>query len=128
MSELAEKITGSELEVLEVLWQADESLSVTPIRTQLETERGWDASTVKTLLRRLCEKGVVAAEKREVFYYRPLVDREEYRRWSARSLLDRVFRGSARDLIASLVEEDQLSEADLEDLREILYAKEEQDE
>lgn len=126
MSELAEKITESEAEVLEILWQAGEPLSVTPIRTRLETERGWDASTAKTLLRRLCEKGVVAAEKREVFYYRPLLTRDKYRRWSARSLLDRVFRGNARELIASLVEEDQLSEADLEELWEILYAKGEQ--
>ena len=128
MSELAEKITESEGEVLEILWQSGEPLPVTPIRTQLERERGWDASTVKTLLRRLCDKGVVAMEKREVFYYRPLLDREEYRRWSARSLLNRVFRGSTRDLIASLVGEDQLSEADLEELREILYARGEQDE
>ena len=127
MSELAEKITGSEVEVLEILWQSGEPLPVTPIRTQLEKARGWDASTVKTLLRRLCDKGVVAVEKREVFYYRPLLGREEYRRWSARSLLDRVFRGNARDLIASLVEENQLSEADLKELREILYAKGEQD-
>ena len=127
MSELAEKISGSEVEVLEVLWQAGEPLPVTPIRLQLERDRGWDASTVKTLLRRLCDKGVVAIEKREVFYYRPLVNRGEYRRWSARSLLDRVFRGSARDLIASLVEERPLSQDDLEELREILYAKEEQD-
>ena len=126
MSELAEKITGSEVEVLEILWQAGEPLPVTPIRTQLGKKRGWDASTVKTLLRRLCDKGVVTAEKREVFYYRPLLAREEYCRWSARSLLDRVFRGNARDLIASLVEEDQLSGADLEELREILYAKGEQ--
>ena len=127
MSELAEKITGSEVEVLEILWQSGESLPVTPIRTQLEKERGWDASTVKTLLRRLCDKGVVTIEKREVFYYRPLLNREEYRRWSARSLLDRVFRGNARDLIASLVEANQLSETDLKELREILYAQGEQD-
>lgn len=127
MSELAEKISGSEVEVLEILWKSGEPLPVTPIRTQLEKERGWDASTVKTLLRRLCDKGAVTIEKREVFYYRPLINREEYRRWSARSLLDRVFRGSARDLIASLVEENQLSEADLEELREILYTKGEQD-
>ena len=127
MSELAEKITGSEVEVLEILWQSGGPRPVTPIRTQLEKERGWDASTVKTLLRRLCDKGVVTIEKREVFYYRPLLDREEYRRWSARSLLDRVFRGNARDLIASLVEENQLSETDLKELREILYAKGDQD-
>ena len=128
MSELAEKITGSEVEVLEILWQAGEPLSVTPIRLRLETERGWDASTVKTLLRRLCDKGVVAIEKREVFYYRPLLNRGQYRRWSARSLLDRVFRGSARDLIASLVEERHLSQGELEELREILYSRGEQDE
>ena len=128
MSELAEKITESEGEVLEILWQSEEPLPVTPIRTQLERERGWDASTVKTLLRRLCDKGVLAVEKREVFYYRPLLEREEYRRWSARSLLNRVFRGNTRDLIASLVGEDQLSEADLEELRKILYARGEQDE
>ena len=127
MSELAEKITGSEVEVLEILWQSGEPLPLAPIRTRLEKERNWDASTVKTLLRRLCDKGVVTIEKREVFYYRPLLNREEYRRWSARSLLDRVFRGNARALIASLVEENQLSEADLKELREILYAKGEQD-
>lgn len=127
MSELAEKISGSEVEVLEVLWQAGEPLSVTPIRTQLEKERGWDASTVKTLLRRLCGKGVVTVEKREMFYYRPLLDQEEYRRWSARALLNRVFRGNARDLIASLVEEYPMNQSDLEELREILYAKGEQD-
>lgn len=127
MSELAEKITGSEVEVLEILWQAGEPLSVASIRTQLERERGWNASTVKTLLRRLCDKGVVTIEKREVFYYRPLLDREEYRRWSARSLLHRVFRGNARDLIASLVEEYPMDQGDLEELREILYAKGEQD-
>ena len=126
MPELAERITGSEVEVLEILWQAGEPLPVAPIRTRLEEERGWDASTVKTLLRRLCDKGAVMAEKREVFYYRPLLDREGYRRWSARSLLDRVFGGSARDLIASLVEEHPLSQGDLEELREILYSTGEQ--
>lgn len=127
MAGLAERISESEVEVLEILWQAGEPLPVAPIRTKLEKERGWDASTVKTLLRRLCDKGVVAAEKREVFYYRPLLGRREYRRWCARSLLDRVFRGSARELIASLVEEDQLSGAELEELREILYTRGEQD-
>ena len=121
MSELAEKISGSELEVLEILWQAEEPLPVAPIRTRLEQERGWDASTVKTLLRRLCEKGAAAAEKREVLYYRPLLSREEYRRWSTRSLVDRVFRGSARDLVASLVQGESLTQEDLDELRAVLY-------
>ena len=127
MSELAKKISDAELAVLEVLWQADEPLSVTPIRIKLGEEWGWDASTVKTLLRRLCDKGAVAAEKREVFYYHPQLSREEYRRWSTRSLVERIYQGSARDLVASLVKGNQLTKSDLEELRKILYPQEEQD-
>ena len=91
------------------------------VRAALEGTHRWDASTVKTLLRRLCEKGAVAAEKREVFYYRPVLTREAYRNWSTRSLIDKVYRGSAKDLVASLVERAQLSAQDLEDLRTVLY-------
>lgn len=121
MNELASKISGSELEVLEILWQAGEPLPVAPIRTQLEALRNWDGSTVKTLLRRLCEKGAVEAEKREVFYYRPLLSREEYQEWSTHSLIQRAYRGSARDLVASLVKGAQLTRQDLDELRAILY-------
>ena len=125
MNELAAKISASEVEVLEVLWQAAEPLPVGPIRRRLEEEQGWDGSTVKTLLRRLCEKGAVEAEKREVFYYRPILTRQEYQAWSTSSLIDKVYRGSAKDLVAALVERSQLSAQDLEDLRSILYPEEE---
>ena len=126
MKELAAKISASELEVLEVLWQADAPMPIAPIRTALEGSHRWDASTVKTLLRRLCEKQAAAAEKREVFYYRPILTREEYQEWSTRSLIDRVYRGSAKELVASLVERSELSRRDLEELRAILYPEEEQ--
>lgn len=124
MSDLAKKISEAELTVLELLWEANEPLPVTPIRIQLGEKWGWDASTVKTLLRRLCDKGAVKVEKRDVFYYWPLLSREEYRSWSTGSLVERVYRGSARDLVASLVAEKRLTQADLEELKEILYPQE----
>lgn len=124
MNELAEKISGSELEVLEILWQAGEPMPVARIREALAASHDWDGSTVKTLLRRLCDKGVVQAQKREVFYYSPLLSRKQYQSWSVRSLLQKVYRGSARDLVASLVSEAQLSPSDIEELRAILYPEE----
>ena len=103
MGEIAAKITDSELEVMEVLWQAGEPLPLQPIRTQLERTRGWDGSTVKTLLRRLCEKGAVeVAEKRAAFYYRPLLSREEYYTYIY-SPDPPGLPGERRDLVASLV-------------------------
>lgn len=127
MNELASKISASELEVLEVLWQADAPMPIAAIRTALEGSHRWDASTVKTLLRRLCEKQAVSAEKREVFYYQPILTQREYQEWSTRNLIDKAYRGSARDLVASLVERSALSREDLEDLRAILYPNKEED-
>ena len=121
MKELASKISAAELTVMEVLWESEDPLPIAALRARLERERGWDGSTIKTLLRRLCEKGVVRADRREVFYYRPLLSREDYQNWSTRSLIQRVYRGSARELVASLVQADQLTSRDLEELRAILY-------
>lgn len=124
MKELAAKISSSELEVLEVLWGSQEPMPIADIRTALEGTHSWDASTVKTLLRRLREKGAVDCEKRDVFYYWPLLSREEYRRWSTQSFLQRVYQGSARDLVAGLVASCSLSPEDLNELRGILYPQE----
>lgn len=121
MKELAAKISSSELEVLEVLWGSQGPMPIAAIRSALEGTHSWDASTVKTLLRRLREKGAVDCEKRDVFYYWPLLSREEYRRWSTQSFLQRVYQGSARDLVAGLVECCPLSQEDLNELRGILY-------
>ena len=69
MKNLAEKISASELEVMQVLWEAGDALPLTDIRRTLQSRFDWSDPTVKTLVRRLCEKGAVKQEKREVFYY-----------------------------------------------------------
>lgn len=120
MKKLCEKITDSELAVMQTLWAAGEPLPVSVLREELARERGWEASTVKTLLRRLCDKGAVRQEKREVFYYRPLVTEEQYHESAAESLLDRVFGGSAASLFASLVQSRRISDDDLDELRRFL--------
>lgn len=63
MKELAAKISSSELEVLEVLWRSAEPMPIAAIRAALEETHSWDASTVKTLLRRLREKGAGGLRK-----------------------------------------------------------------
>ena len=117
MKSIAEKISDSELEVMKVLWEAGDALPVTDIRTRLQERKVWEATTVKTLITRLCGKGAIAQEKRRVFYYRPLITEEEYRSWAAGDMVDRLFRGNAGSLIATVVRSQGLDEADLEELR-----------
>ena len=118
METLSEKISDSELEVMRVLWEAGAALPITQLRQALRDRKGWEATTVKTLVQRLVGKGVLAQEKRKVFYYRPLVSESEYSDWAVSGMVQRLFRGSAKALVATLVKSDGLSDADLAELRE----------
>lgn len=125
MEEIATKITASELEIMRVLWEAAEPMTITGLKGVLLETTKWNGDTIKTLLRRLCDKGAVAAEKREVYYYRPVVSAEEYGRYSTQHIIDKLYRGSARDMIAALVRNDQLRAEDIDELRAMLQAGDE---
>ncbi len=121
---LASKITDSELEVLKLLWRAKDALPVTVIREQLHGSKGWEPATVKTLISRLVSKGAVRQEKRNVFYYSPVITEKEYSAWATKDLITRIYNGKARDLIASLVDSDGLSNDDIAELREMFKVEE----
>ena len=124
MENLSEKISESELEVMHVLWEAGDALPITEIRQLLQERKGWEATTIKTLVQRLVAKGVLEQEKRKVFYYHPRVSEEEYNDWAVSGLVHRLFRGSAKALVATLVKSDGLSDADIAELRELFKVEE----
>ena len=102
---------------MHVLWEAADALPIADIRRTMNERRGWEATTTKTLVQRLCQKGAVAQEKRQVFYYRALVSEKEYNDWATGDLIRRLYRGSAKDLVAALVNSDELTTEDIAELR-----------
>ena len=124
MEELAVKISEAELEVLQLLWEEGTPLPVNVLRTRLAESRGWEATTVKTLVNRLVQKGVLLQEKRNVFYYSPLIGKADYDRWATGNLIKRLYRGSARNLVAALVSSHDLTQSDIEELRSLLDGEE----
>lgn len=120
MEAAAARISDSEFEIMQVLWEAGRPLTIAEIRASVESRTNWMFSTIKTLLRRLCAKAVVAAEKRDVFYYSPRVGRDEYNAYTMNTLIDRLYAGSAKNLVASLIGKHNLSDDDLRELRALL--------
>lgn len=112
------KISDAELEILETLWAAEEALNANEIRARLNEKKDWERTTVLTLIRRLLDKGVIAQEKREVYYYMPLVARNDYVKGETKSFLDKFFKGNAKNLAAALIEDEDWSREDIEELRE----------
>ncbi len=119
MNRLAERIADSELEVMRVLWDAKTALPVAEIRKAICKKTGWEGSTAKTLLYRLQSKGVVAQEKREVYYYSPCVTEDEYNEYMTQTLIDKLYKGSAKNLVASFVSSKKLSDDDIAELQDM---------
>ena len=124
LNDLACKITGSELEVMKLLWRAEDALPVTEIREKLQASKGWEPATIKTLISRLVTKGAVRQEKRKVFYYSPLISEREYSSWATKDLISRLFNGRVQDLVAALVNSDGLTQDDLDELRQMFKMEE----
>lgn len=109
-----DSIQDAELAVLQVLWEEGQPMPLARILEVLHVRRGWADSTVKTLLRRLQEKGAVKLEKRGV--YAAAIDRADYHGAANRSFLDKLYQGSAKTLVASLVQEGKLTREDIDEL------------
>lgn len=118
MSGFLGRIQDSELEVMRVLWSRQMPMALLEIRQELSKQCAWEDSTVKTLLKRLCEKGAVTLVRRGV--YRAEVSEEEYGRLATKRYVDKMFQGSAKKLVASMLSEGQLSEKDFEELSQML--------
>ena len=63
----AEKIQDAELEVMKALWSLPQPAPLSELRRILSARCGWEDSTVKTLLRRLCERGAGVLERRGMY-------------------------------------------------------------
>jgi BlaI family penicillinase repressor len=77
---------------------------------RLPREVRWAYTTVKTMLTRLAEKGVVGESKQgNISLYDPQVSQRNARLHAVRSLLDQAFEGAMGPLMRFLVEEKQLT-------------------
>ncbi len=129
MNDLLSKIADSELEILKLLWRSNRKMTMPEIRKTLEPATGWQAPTIKTLLYRLCDKGAVkaerrdSAEKRDVYCYYPIITEKEYNDYAATSLINKLFEGSAKNLVASLIDGKKLMDSDIAELRSMFKVK-----
>ncbi len=122
--DLAGKISDSEIEVMKVLWHAGHALPITDIREELHRLKGWEPATIKTLVSRLVTKGAVHQEKRNVYYYSPKISEQDYNAWATGDLIERLYNGNARSLVAALVHSEGLTKDDIEELRNMFRVEE----
>jgi predicted transcriptional regulator len=120
-------IHDTEWDLLEVLW-SKERATAREVAESLADKRGWAVSTVKTLLDRMVQKGLVAARQvGNVWEYTPAVKPIQARRSAWSELVDKAFGGSVAPALQFLARDAKLSKKDLAELRALLDGKENDD-
>lgn len=114
------KISETEWKVMKIIWN-NPYITANEVVDILDNYVEWKPKTVKTLLNRLLNKGVIHFEKegREYKYY-PLVSEEECIKEENKSFLDRVYNGAFKTMIANFIENQNLTKEDIDDLKKIL--------
>jgi len=113
-------LTEAELELMTVLWKLGEA-TVADVLECLPAGRRRAYTSVSTILRILEQKGVVAARARgRQHVYSPRVGKPVYQAASLRHLVGRVFDGAPVALVRRLLEEEELTSAELAELRELV--------
>lgn len=114
------KLSDREWTVLEALWQQD-GAELGALVDLLEPDTGWNRNTVFTYLTRMEKKALVYIDKGVTPHtYHAALDRESCRAQERRSFLNRVYRGSAGDLVTAFLKEETISKEERDRLRQLL--------
>ena len=115
------EISDAEYQVMKVIWAADVPISTNEVVEKLETSTAWKPKTIHTLLSRLVKKGALQYEKSgRMFSYTPLVNESEILSNENDSFLNRFYDGALNAMVVNLLDQDKLSDDDIEQLRNIL--------
>ena len=119
MSVIKQTITDSEYEIMKILWDAEDKMTVSDVVKALDGN-DWTASTVSTFLQRLLKKGVVDCEKKgKTNLYYPLLKQNDYDMNETLNFLSKLYKGSVKNLVAALYENEKLTKEDMSDLKKM---------
>ena len=125
MDERRIALSAGEWRVMEVLWAGPKTLM--ELVRALRDDPGWAKSTVTTMVRRMEQKGLIAyTTEGRTKIFRAAVAREDAAAAETDSLLERAYHGSVGLMVSALVERNDLSKSDIDDLYAILRQAEEE--
>lgn len=112
-------VTQSEWHIMELLWQSPRTLM--ELVNALSEQQGWAKSTVTTMVRRMDTKGLITyTTQGRTKLFTPAVSREDAVLRETDSLLRKAYNGSLGLLVSAMVQHNELSQSDIDELYAIL--------
>jgi len=120
MTETLPNISDAEWQVMHEIWQS-EPITSGEIASRLCDRNDWSPGTIKTLLHRLVQKGILEFQRKGNRYlYRSNFSQADCIDQASEHLLHTVFKGRPVPMLAYLVQSTRLSGSEVENLRALL--------
>jgi len=117
------KLSPAETEIISILYQLGSS-SVLQIADNLPADRNITYATVQTLLRRLEKKGYIKhCIKGKAHIFSPIASKESLIKKSVSDFIGQLFGGDAMPLVQHLAKSGQITEQDIDELKDIINNK-----
>lgn len=110
----------TELEIMQHIWEMKEA-TVSQVHEKMNSYRKVAYTTVMTIMKNLADKDFLSYTKDRVTYvYRPIKSEEEVTSSLASSLIKTVFKSSPAQMVQTLVKQEKISKAEIEELRKLI--------
>lgn len=117
------KISDAEMEIMKIIWNNKNPLTSKQIMA-LIPNNPWKITTILTLLSRLVDKGFLKAERQGRNYlYSYVLSHKEYSKLCSQKFINEFYQGSFKNFFATLYADNEISQEDLDELRELLHKK-----
>jgi penicillinase repressor len=124
MKDISKRLPDAEFNVMKVIWNLVPPITTNKITNKL-ADNTWKPQTLLTVLKRLSEKGFLNIIKDgKEHQYEVLIKEDEYLEIETGSFLKRYAGNSIGALVKTLYSEGDLTEDDINELRDILEHKE----
>lgn len=116
---MIQQISDSELELMKIIWENGGTALYVQISDALAAKGNvWQKNTIITLLYRLVEKGILKTNKiGHRNQYTAIVSEPDYQAEQTKKLMDKLYEGSAKGLVSTLIQKELLSSEELEELK-----------
>ncbi len=116
-------LSKAEWKVMKIVWQLQKAMA-REVYSIAGEQYAWTPATVKTLLKRLVDKGYISTTQiGNGFVYRPAQTALSALQSAADTLLMNAVEGATGPLLAHMVEQTSLSKDDLDALQKLIDAK-----
>jgi len=115
------KLFDSEWKLMEVLWR-NEPITAKQLSVLALEEIGWNKNTTYTVIKKLIEKQVIIRSEPN-FTCTSLLRKEDAVKAETASLIDRAFAGSKKAFFAAFLEDENLSETEIAELKAMIEKK-----